>query len=119
MATWSSEKKAMYHRDRRLEVTAWLSSLRTKCLHCGEIDPIVLDFHHRNAAEKSFKLIGSNCYSRSRKAILAEVAKCDVLCANCHRREEHKIRISQSGATVARVAHNHQAAGSTPASATT
>lgn len=90
MATWMGEKKSQYHRNRRLKVVAWLLSLRDKCARCGEADPIVLDFHHRDPALKSFALTGSLCYSRSRGAILNEIAKCDVLCANCHRREHHK-----------------------------
>lgn len=94
MATWRGANKAPYHRARRLETVAWLATLRDKCKHCSETDPVVLDFHHRIASEKRFQLIGSHCYSRSRQAILDEVAKCDVLCSNCHRKEEHRLRSS-------------------------
>lgn len=100
MATWVGSKKTEYHRNRRLETVAWLASLRDECVHCGEADPVVLDFHHRDASQKKFQLIGSLCYSRSREAILSEVAKCDVLCANCHRREEHKIRCEKSSVRI-------------------
>ena len=92
MGTWKGQKKSEYHRKRRLDAVTWLSTLRDKCAHCGETDPVVLDFHHKDAKNKSFKLTGSICYSRSREAILAEVAKCIVLCANCHRKEEHRLR---------------------------
>jgi hypothetical protein len=92
MGTWKGSKKSEWHRNRRLETVAWLSSLRDKCAHCGESDPVVLDFHHVDASTKRFKLIGSLCYCHSREVILEEVAKCIVLCANCHRREEHRIR---------------------------
>ena len=95
MSTWKGIKKSEYHRKRRLEVVDWLASLREKCLHCGENDPVVLDFHHRDAKQKRFQLIGSLCYSHSRKVILEEVSKCDVLCANCHRREEFRLRWNQ------------------------
>lgn len=93
MTTWKNKsKKSAYHRKGRLDTVIWLNSFRTICKHCGETDPIVLDFHHRDASKKSFNLIGSLCYSRSRENILREVEKCDVLCANCHRKEEYKIR---------------------------
>lgn len=95
--TWQSSKdKTDYHRQRRANVREWLNSFRTECLHCGETDPIVLDFHHRDPSKKSFPLSASNCYSYSEETILAEIAKCDILCANCHRREEHKIRNNQN-----------------------
>lgn len=64
------------------------------CLHCGEKDPVVLDAHHRDKATKH-KLL-----TRTGKVITAlgiadlveELAKCDILCANCHRREEARLR---------------------------
>jgi hypothetical protein len=54
------------------------------CARCGIDDPRVLDFHHRNADEKTLAV--SQLISKtSWQAILDEVARCDVLCANCHR----------------------------------
>ena len=58
------------------------------CVDCGEADLVVLEFDHRNPAEKLFT-IGSamNGNRRSLKSVQAEVSKCDVRCANCHRRK--------------------------------
>lgn len=86
--------RSAYHRKRRLACVAWLSSVKSArgCAHCLEKDPAVLDFHHRDRAQKKFVLMGSHCYSRSRVEILAEIAKCEVLCANDHRREEARLR---------------------------
>ena len=53
------------------------------CVDCGEKDPLVLEFDH--LGDKSFE-ISRGLRDRSWQAILAEMAKCDVLCANCHRR---------------------------------
>lgn len=92
MTTWKGKNKSIYHRKRRLATVVWLTSFRNKCLYCGESDSVVLDFHHRDSKEKSFNLIGSLCYSRSRKSILKEISKCDILCSNCHRKEEHRLR---------------------------
>lgn len=53
------------------------------CVDCGERDPIVLEFDHLR--DKSFA-IGPHLCRRSWKAILREIRKCEVVCANCHRR---------------------------------
>jgi hypothetical protein len=41
-------------------------------------------FHHRDPLEKKFMLSVAATAGRSRKALLEEMAKCIVLCANCH-----------------------------------
>lgn len=51
---------------------------------CGESIPVALDFHHKNPEEKEnliSKLVG-----KSMTALQKEIAKCVVLCANCHRK---------------------------------
>jgi hypothetical protein len=53
------------------------------CVDCGESDPIVLEFDH--LADKAFT-IGEGLRDRNWDSVLAEIAKCDVVCANCHRR---------------------------------
>lgn len=61
-----------------------------KCIKCGENHPACLEFHHRNPEEKEMNI---SHYSRggwlSRRKLLEEVEKCDVLCANCHRKEHY------------------------------
>ena len=54
------------------------------CSRCGIDDPRVLDFHHKDADEK--ELAVSQLIARaSWQAVLDEIARCTVLCANCHR----------------------------------
>jgi hypothetical protein len=53
------------------------------CRDCGETDPMVLEFDHLR--DKRFN-IGSALPYRNWASILAEIEKCDVVCANCHRR---------------------------------
>jgi hypothetical protein len=53
------------------------------CADCRESDPIVLEFDH--VAGKEFT-IAAGIRRRSWQAILDEIAKRDVVCANCHRR---------------------------------
>jgi hypothetical protein len=53
------------------------------CVDCGEDDPLVLEFDH--LADKKFN-ITKGITTHSWQAVLDEIAKCDVVCANCHRR---------------------------------
>lgn len=54
------------------------------CVDCGESDPDVLDFDHpRDKRADVSRLIH---VAVSWNVVLAEIAKCEVRCANCHRR---------------------------------
>ena len=60
------------------------------CIGCGESDPIVLEFDHKDGVKKTKgvgKMILEN-YSWAR--VEEEIGKCDVRCANCHRRRTAK-----------------------------
>ena len=72
-------------RQIRLERTRALLDYfaRNPCTDCGETDPVVLDFDH--VGEKSFD-IGQMLAQHPWERVLAEIAKCEVVCANCHRR---------------------------------
>lgn len=54
------------------------------CIFCGEKEPVCLDFHHVNEEEKDYGVSAMLTFSRER--ILEEIAKCIVVCANCHRK---------------------------------
>jgi hypothetical protein len=53
------------------------------CVDCAEADPIVLEFDHLR--DKKFS-ISEGLQSRNWQSVLDEIAKCEVVCANCHRR---------------------------------
>lgn len=57
------------------------------CVDCGEADPIVLEFDHLR--DKKFG-IATGIRNRNWNDVLDEIAKCDVVCANCHRRRTAK-----------------------------
>jgi hypothetical protein len=61
------------------------------CYGCGESDPVVLDFHHKDPTVKKFRL-GIAAYRKSPEQIIEEILKCIALCANCHRREHARQR---------------------------
>jgi len=78
-----AQNKAKRARN-RIEVLAYLSS--HPCIDCGNADPVVLEFDHRDPATKVAevsRMIISKPWSR----VLAEIEKCDVRCINCHRRK--------------------------------
>jgi len=54
------------------------------CVDCGETDVVVLEFDHRG--NKSFTVAYMMQFIQWPK-MEAEIAKCDVRCANCHRRK--------------------------------
>lgn len=69
------------------------------CMDCGEEDVVVLEFDHVNPEEKNIKLraSGTNSNSKGRSWLMlswpelrVEVEKCEVVCANCHRRRTAK-----------------------------
>ena len=54
------------------------------CVDCGESDIVVLDFDH--FANKEFEISGMVRNGAPWRRILAEIQKCEVVCANDHRR---------------------------------
>lgn len=55
------------------------------CIDCGETNPILLEFDHKNPNTKSFG-VGQAIKSRiSISKIEKEIEKCDVRCVRCHR----------------------------------
>lgn len=83
--------KAGYTRDQEVKRRLLLEARKGGCIKCGEKHPACLDFHHRNG--KTDKLGHIGVYRRyGTDRLLAEIAKCDVMCANCHRIHHHDER---------------------------
>jgi hypothetical protein len=64
------------------------------CADCGVKYPYyVMDFDHRDANEKLGNVTQLISWGNvSEKGLLEEIAKCDVICANCHRERTHRRR---------------------------
>jgi hypothetical protein len=61
--------------------------LRTHpCVDCGESDLRVLDFDHEEPCDKTADVARLAAMNIAWERIAAEIAKCSVRCANCHRR---------------------------------
>ena len=73
-----------YRRKRRKSDKARLVELRGgRCEDCGyDRDLSALQFHHRDGKDKSFSI---SFTVRSWNSLVAEVEKCVLLCASCHR----------------------------------
>ncbi len=74
------------NRDKKIE--DWLKEYKKTlcCPECGETHPACLEFHHLNPQDKRLT-IGRQERRISMKALKDEIAKCRILCANCHRKE--------------------------------
>lgn len=94
-----SKKKRTYS-DRRQYIIDAVQKRRKKirqmaveykggsCEKCGYDRCLeALEFHHLDSSQKDFS-ISSKGYTRSWERVKAELDKCVMLCANCHR-EEH------------------------------
>lgn len=77
------ENQPRYRQQRRELLQEYLRN--RECIDCGERDPMVLEFDHVRG--EKFGNIGTMlsryCWAR----IVRELEKCEVRCANCHRRK--------------------------------
>ena len=71
---------------RRRAIGAWAACYKSErgCSVCPEKDARCLDFHHLGEKEREVGDMVRLGFSRAR--ILKEIAKCRILCANCHRK---------------------------------
>lgn len=79
------------------------------CERCGERDPCCLEFHHKDPSQKT-GAIAVLC-GWSWKRLEAEIAKCVVLCANCHCRAHASRDPARSRAPGARAKVSSSEAG--------
>jgi predicted HNH restriction endonuclease len=74
-------------KERRMELRDYVIKLKesTPCKDCHKKFPFyVMDFDHRDPRKKILGIpqLVANC---SKKKLLKEIKKCDIVCANCHR----------------------------------
>ena len=79
------QRKVALVEERMQYLIAYL--LEHPCVDCGESDPVVLEFDHLR--DKKFS-ISEGLQGRRWQDVLDEIAKCEVVCANCHRRRTAK-----------------------------
>lgn len=91
----SSERSKASYADilgKKRSNRALIRSLKDRpCRDCHKrFHPVCMDFDHRDPADKVRGVTAM--VGQSEEAIRAEAAKCDVVCANCHR-----IRTAEAG----------------------
>ncbi len=64
------------------------------CVDCGEADILVLEFDHKDRASKKEDVSRIIQKGGPLRQLIKEVSKCEVRCANCHRRKTEKERNS-------------------------
>lgn len=81
-------------RARREEFLSWWRGFKSHltCSTCGEDHPAVLDFHHPDPSEKEGN-VAALVANENKQKLLEEVAKCIVLCSNCHRKLHYDLRV--------------------------
>lgn len=72
----------------RLKRSEWIAKYKSDqgCVTCGERHPAALDFHHRDPKTKTIHIRALIDHAAKISRIETEIAKCDVLCSNCHRK---------------------------------
>jgi hypothetical protein len=81
MAQIRRRSKAVLEENKR-RMVAYL--LAHPCVDCSEADIVVLEFDHLRDKTASVSALMLQGHEWAR--VLAEIAKCEVVCANCHRR---------------------------------
>ncbi len=90
-------KASIVVRFRRTTKIRAVSQMGGACYECGRRgEPAIFDFHHLDASRKHFG-VGQDGIPRSWPRILAELAKCVMLCANCHREVHAGVRDLDDG----------------------
>ena len=84
----NKQKHIQYVANRTHELRQWLKELKAtlECYKCGESHVSCMDFHHRDPKEKEIGISQIFIKGWGKERILEEIAKCDVLCSNCHRK---------------------------------
>ena len=81
------DKKLVFRKSRR----AMLLKYKTDrgCQRCREKHVACLEFHHRDESTKSFNVMTEGLVV-ALETLMAEITKCDVLCANCHKKLHYR-----------------------------
>ena len=75
--------------NRRARLRAWANDQKRSigCRDCDSMDPAMLDFHHRDPDAKEMAVGEMITYGYGTEPLQEEIEKCEVLCANCHRKK--------------------------------
>lgn len=89
-------KRSAYNAQQRQNAAAWYLSLKEgrPCSDCGGVfHPSAMQWDHPPGVEKVAHV--AEMYRGRRDRVLAEIAKCELVCANCHAVRTHRRRQGQ------------------------
>ena len=93
---WYAANSAAHRANVRVRAIAWRAEMQRNlaaylaehhCVDCGESDIRVLDFDHNPGTDKKAEIAKLVNQGVGWARVQAEIAKCRVRCANCHRRK--------------------------------
>ena len=86
-------------KPKEIPLFSWYTEVREQpCTDCGVLyPPEVMEFDHVPGRGKKLYNIGQFKYEPMTQKIKDELAKCDVVCANCHRMRTHSRRRGKWG----------------------
>lgn len=87
-------KRQEYRQRLKMYVLEYLQN--HPCINCGESNPAVLEFDHKNPDDK-IKTISDLVRNVSFSGLTEEIKKCDVRCINCHRIRHNRSSMRFSG----------------------
>lgn len=82
---YQKNKKAYNERnqEQKARTRAIIAEAKNQgCVLCLEADPVCLDFHHLSDKDRTI----SSMLGMNDARVKAEIAKCVVVCSNCHRK---------------------------------
>ncbi|ELY54859.1 homing endonuclease associated repeat-containing protein [Natronolimnohabitans innermongolicus] len=90
---WNTERSLR----RRSRHRSWLNEIKRNrgCSRCGIDTPGCLDFHHVDTETKEMAVGKMVTYGYGKERLREEIEKCEVLCANCHRKHHYTIPIGE------------------------
>ena len=82
------EKYLAKNRKHKKKKRQWVSEFKQSvgCEICGETCSACLEFHHNEPSKKEANIAMLCNSAASWKRLEAEIKKCTVLCANCHKK---------------------------------
>lgn len=89
----NSERVIRCRKNLKRKAVAFLGGSCTKCGYSKYIE--ALEFHHRDPTQKDFSFAAKGL-CRKFEVVRAELLKCDLLCANCHRELHADLRVSRT-----------------------
>ncbi|OGM63491.1 hypothetical protein A3A52_05085 [Candidatus Woesebacteria bacterium RIFCSPLOWO2_01_FULL_39_14] len=76
-------RRRRYYREKRDFI---INAKNRPCADCGnKLPSYVMDFDHRDGGDKIVDIARAVTANWSLNKIKAEIEKCDIVCANCHR----------------------------------